>query len=51
MEDRYVPKEQNYTAGQFLPSETSDGLIFSGFISLPATIGLEKANNPYPRTS
>jgi DNA-binding transcriptional ArsR family regulator len=27
-EDRYVPKEENCAAGQFLPSETSDGLIF-----------------------
>jgi DNA-binding transcriptional ArsR family regulator len=48
-EDRYVPKEENYTAGQFLPSETSDGLIFSGFISLPASIGLAKSEQPLPR--
>jgi DNA-binding transcriptional ArsR family regulator len=48
-EDRYVPKEENYTAGQFLPSETNDGLIFSGFISLPASIGLAKSEQPLPR--
>jgi DNA-binding transcriptional ArsR family regulator len=48
-EDRYVPKEENYAAGQFLPSETSDGLIFSGFISLPASIGLAKSEQPLPR--
>lgn len=48
-EDRYVPKEENYAAGQFLPSETSDGLIFSGFISLPASIGLGKSEQPLPR--
>lgn len=49
VEDRYVPKQKNYTVGQFLPSQTSDGLIFSGFISLPASIGLGKDEQPLPR--
>jgi DNA-binding transcriptional ArsR family regulator len=48
-EDRYVPKEGNYAAGQFVPSETRDGLIFSGFISLPPSIGLGISQQPLPR--
>jgi DNA-binding transcriptional ArsR family regulator len=48
-EDRYVPKEENYAGGQFVPSETRDGLIFSGFISLPASVGLGKNEQPLPR--
>jgi len=49
VEDKYIPKELNYTAGQFMPAETSDGLIFSGFMTLPASIGLGISEQPIPR--
>jgi DNA-binding transcriptional ArsR family regulator len=47
-EDRYVPKERDYS-GEFSPTEIKVGQIFSGFISLPASIGLGKSEQPLPR--
>jgi len=49
VEDEYIPRELNYASRQFMPAETSDGLIFSGFITLPASIGLGISEQPLPR--
>jgi DNA-binding transcriptional ArsR family regulator len=47
-EDTYVPTEEN-TAGQFVPSEAPNGIIFSDFISLPPSLGLSIDQQPLPR--
>lgn len=44
----YILAERNYT-GQFLPPGIRDGYIFSGFVSVPGSIGLTESQQPIPK--
>jgi len=44
----YIPAEKNYTE-RFLPPGMGDGCIFSGFVSLPGSVGLTESQQPIPK--
>ncbi len=44
----YIPAERNYT-GRFLPPGIGDGYIFSGFVSVPGSVGLAESQQPIPK--
>jgi DNA-binding transcriptional ArsR family regulator len=48
VEGVYIPAERNYS-GLFMPPGIDDGYIFSGFVSVPGSIGLTESQQPIPK--
>jgi len=48
VDEKYVLAERNYS-GVFLSSEIGDNYIFSGFVSVPGSIGLTESQQPIPK--
>jgi DNA-binding transcriptional ArsR family regulator len=48
IEGTYTPREKNYT-GQFTPPGIDGSYIFSGFVSVPSSIGLSISQQPIPK--
>jgi hypothetical protein len=47
-EGNYIPEHRNYT-GQFTSAGIEGNYIFSGFVSVPSSIGLSISEQPIPK--